>query len=488
MTAMLRWITTIATIVLLSGCVYPQQVVYRDRPAQAPYYEGAYAGSPEYYREGDSYYAPTYGNRGDYYYGASYGGGYASYGVGYGYGSFGVSYIDYPVYYSLFWPLHRWYYDPFVYPGYRYGVTWFPRNYLSLSVTYGGGWGGYGWLSYSPYRNAWVDSYYDWGLWYNRYPSYRRYYPTPRYGDARVEASRLADLRRPALPRSGRSDPYRYNNEVRAGAATPAYRGNRAADYGRGNVTPRQSISADGVRRVNANSGRIAPQTGAFGNPTRAGTRTNQRLDSPRNSGVKGVRNTSPASQNELRRLSGQRGTLPQSTSPAPTTRERIQADQRGYPLPTTRTQSRPVLPATRAPATPRQSPDRSGVRPGSSTAPTPRFNSPRPATSIPDRGIPVSPRATPRPASSAPPSYRPATPVNRPAPAQVPRTAPTQGKPVPARSIQRPVPTAPAAAPPRSAPVQSDAPEPRRSSSSRSSSSRSDSSAVRRVGSSRDR
>ncbi len=506
MIAMMRWIATVATIVMLSGCVYSQEVVQRERYAPGPYYEDAYSGSPEYYREGDSYYTPSYGNRGDYYsgsrYGSSYGSSYGgSYGAGYDsyYGSsFGVSYFDYPFYYSLFWPINRYYYDPFAYPSYHYGVTWFPRNYLGLSLSYNNGWRGHGWLSYSPYRNSWVDSYYDWGRWYNTYPSYRQHYPTPRYGDARIEASRLADLRRPALPRSGRSNQYGYTPEVRQGAATPAYRGNRAADYGRPAAQARQSMRNDGVRRVNEGGSRVAPTTGAFGNPTRGPTTNNPRLDSPRSNAVKGTRRATPASQSEINRLSEQRGTLPRDTN-SPSMRERAQADQQGYALPSSRSTPRSAMPSSGASTRPLEYRQQPESRPGVSTmAPTRNVNGVRPVggDSNTIRGVPVAPRATPRAPGSAPTYYRQAPPTDRPqASPESPRTFIPRQNPATAPNVQPSAPP-PSSAPVRSAPVRGVAPapsrdyedsSPRSSSTSRSSSS-SEKSGVRRVGSERDR
>ena len=119
----------------------------------------------------------------------------------------GVNYYDYPdwvespYYYSLFWDYNRHFVDPFWHPHFYYGVTWFPRNYYSVSYRYfpsryyRHGRPFFAYLSYSPYRYAWVDYYYDWYPWYVRYPPlrYNNYY-APRYGNSRNEAERLARL------------------------------------------------------------------------------------------------------------------------------------------------------------------------------------------------------------------------------------------------------------------------------------------------------
>ena len=366
---MLRWIAILTTTVLLSGCFYTQEVVYRDRYNPAPSYQGGYDDGGTYYRDGNSYYAPGYGGYGDYYSGTSYYGSSSSYG-----GGFGVSYFDYPFYYSVFSPISRWYYDPFVYPGYYYGITWFPRSYLSLS--YSGGWRGQGWLSYSPYRGAWVDSYYDWRPWYNRYPTYRDYYPTPRYGDARVEASRLAELRRPALPRTGqagyRDNSYGQSPRVGSGAATPAYRSNRAADYGRAGQPQRQGSMQDDVRRVNAGTPRVTPRTGIYGNPAQAQPNAS-RPGLPR--GAATQTETAPRTDgNEIRRLSGQRIAPVGDQNRTPANVERARADQRGYVLPESRQTGRPGLGSEAIPTR----------RIDTSELPRRAANSTTPASSIP--------------------------------------------------------------------------------------------------------
>jgi len=353
---MMRWITTLAAVATLTGCVYTQEVVYRERYSPAPAYSQDYAGdyqnAPRYYSEDGYYYTPGQDGYGDYY-GSTYGG---SWNVNYG-----VSYFDYPYYYSLFWPINRWYYDPFAYPGYRYGVTFFPSNYLSLSFGFGGGhWHGSSWMAYSPYRYSWVDNYYDWRPWY-QHSHYSHYYPTPRYGDAQVEASRLADMRRWDRPRSYRGDGYQANPRVSAGAPAPAYRGNRGADYGRAGMSQRQGLTntpRQDVRRVNAGVPRVEPSTGAFGLPTRANG--SSRIGNPRSASGRGEV-VPRGDSTEVRRLSEQRGNRTRVGGSSTNLLERERADQRGYALPgrqsTPRTMpSRQALPQRQyeTPAAPR--------------------------------------------------------------------------------------------------------------------------------------
>lgn len=67
----------------------------------------------------------------------------------------------YDPYDSLFWGLRYSYYDPFFYPHFHYGVTYFPRYY-----GWGVGWSSWyawrHWHPYSPYYGSYWDHYYDW--------------------------------------------------------------------------------------------------------------------------------------------------------------------------------------------------------------------------------------------------------------------------------------------------------------------------------------
>jgi hypothetical protein len=170
---MIRWIALLA-VLLLSGCATGYRGYYEaDR--------GTYVGDRSYYV------AEARPDRGDYYYG-SYAAGYQP-----------PLWMEYPYYYSLFWPLQRWSYDPYWHPGFYYGVTFFPRNYFALNL-YGGRYHGhrpYWSLAYSPYRLSWVDSYYDWYPYHrhtrhHRHHRHHQHHYAPRYGNARHESERLA--------------------------------------------------------------------------------------------------------------------------------------------------------------------------------------------------------------------------------------------------------------------------------------------------------
>jgi len=381
---MKRWITVLLAAATLSGCITTREVVYREPYRSdgyyadgSEYYPDERAPAPAYSREGGSYYSPSYGNRGDYYFGAD----------SYGYGSFGVSYFDYPFYYSVFWPINRWYYDPFAYPGYYYGVTWFPRSYFSLS--YSSGWHSHGWLSYSPYRYSWVDHYYDWGHWYDHYPSYRHYYPTPRYGDARVEASRLADIRRPYPSTHYPRDSYQDRPVSRYGeGVAPSYSGNRAA-IGRNNGYGGYGKNApvENVRRVGANAPRVEPSTGLFGNPVRS---TNP-MPRDRFNGGRPIND----SRRELSNRYGSQDRMSQGYAPADR-REGIGAPVRqavpvrGMNLPPARTAPNAETPIRSRNPIDRSAPVREGIGAPVRPAVPVRGMNPAPVHTAPDEGIPI--------------------------------------------------------------------------------------------------
>lgn len=123
----------------------------------------------------DYYYSDVYDDRGDYYYEP----------VRRPYHDHGWSlHYGWSPYYSALWPLYG--YNGW--PGYYYGVTWFPRRF-------GWGWGDWAWYhAYSPYRYSFWDNYYDWraGDWRDRRPG-----GGPRFGSARNEAERLANMAPP---------------------------------------------------------------------------------------------------------------------------------------------------------------------------------------------------------------------------------------------------------------------------------------------------
>lgn len=187
---------------LLGGCVTYPTYVYSDGYASESRYVG-----------GGSYYRPAYSDHGDYYYRpASHGHASFSHGGGWWHAP---DYTRHTAYYSIFWPIHRWYHDPYWYPGFYYGVTYFPRNYFSISLHHGfrphrvHHWGHprhYAFVHwYSPYRYSWVDSYYHWDrhAWRYQVRDNRRGHGRfdhgfasdlyrPRFGHARNQAERLA--------------------------------------------------------------------------------------------------------------------------------------------------------------------------------------------------------------------------------------------------------------------------------------------------------
>ncbi|MFN7783652.1 MAG: hypothetical protein ACK5PG_13070 [Lysobacterales bacterium] len=262
-----RWKTAVLLplSLLLGGCVTYPTYTYRDG---TPVRESHYVGD-------DTYYSPADGDYGDY-----YSGGYR-YGSG-GYRYYAPDYVSYSAYYSLFWPLHRWYHDPYWYPDFHYGVTYFPRNYFSVS--FHSGWRGHslprwGYSSgyriafgyshwYSPYRNSWVDSYYDWDRYSFHYRDNRRghgyyapAYSQPRFGHARNAAERLAwEERERASVRGdgmatglGSGTPRTYGTE-----AAPS----RGADYGPRGATRVAPAAAPGVL-----PGRAAPVRESWSEP-----------------------------------------------------------------------------------------------------------------------------------------------------------------------------------------------------------------------------
>jgi hypothetical protein len=218
---MIRWTFLLLTALSLSACATD----YRG-------YGGVhhYDATPTYVGSA-SYYRPAAAARGDYYYGISYA---ASYHY--------PLWIDYPYYYSLFWPLQRGFYDPYWHPGFYYGVTYFPRNYFSISL-YGGHrsyyrhYGHYG-FAYSPYRLSWVDHYYDWYPYHRYYPRHASRWYAPRFGNPRHEAERLSRWTQ------ARGD-HRY-----AGGHRPGLRadGARDADY-RGRTGARMDPGVRGFSR-----------------------------------------------------------------------------------------------------------------------------------------------------------------------------------------------------------------------------------------------
>ncbi len=242
---MLRWIVVLAAAAL-AGCATDYRGYgygyYGYSDYYEPYYDEPYE---EVYVDRGTYYRPVDDRYGDYYYRSpSY---YSDAYVSYSY----PLWWDYPSYYSLFWGLNRSVFDPYWHPGFYYGVTYFPRNYFSISWyggwprTYGSYWP-YRSLWYSPYRSSWVDNYYDWYPYYRRYDRHYPSYYAPRYGNARNEAERLSRLSQVTPTRGLLADglpvgPSRY---------TPRSDRNqeRAADY-RGRTEPRLDPGLRGYER-----------------------------------------------------------------------------------------------------------------------------------------------------------------------------------------------------------------------------------------------
>ncbi len=490
----------LAATVLLSGCVVHE--TYRE-----PYYgDGNYRGSSSggYYSGGDGayssdgsysggerYYADDGGTGGDYYYG--YDNSYST-----------ASYVDNSFYYSLFWPLNHWYYDPFVYPGYRYGVTWFPRSYFSVSYSYGYGYSHYRpySLAYSPYRYAWVDNYYDNRPWHHHHdrPShnYDNYYPLPRYGSAHNEAERLAVARRTAnrlQPRGGygntsfqsvgsrndvRNNANRYPADATRNGAirTPSNSGSRAASRA-GSISRQEP----GVRRVDDSRSNAMTPT------PRGGTRPIRNApDTPYTRNATPVqREASRVSQSRLPDRNGNASrdvTEPQverSRTPLP---QRVGANPSAVPRSSTPNYSTPPrdnsLRSTRAPERMER------TMPHPVTRATPENSRPiytRPAngmTSQPTepvyRGAPQRGEPRPMPQTRLPQSASPQTHYSAPVRAQ-PNYAPQPSAP----RVSEPPQNYRAPEAPRSS--NSDGDSSRSSSGSERSGSRSSSSEARRVG-----
>lgn len=467
---MIRLISLLATIVMLAGCVVHE--TYRE-----PYYvdgrnSGGYYSAPggDYY-ESDGYYGDGYSYQsgypsGDYYYG------YDS-----GYDVTSSWYVD-SFYYSLFWPINYWYRDPFWYPGYHYGVTWFPRNYFGVSVSYGSYWPHRHstYLAYSPYRYAWVDNYYDTRPWHGRSRpryDYDRYYPLPRYGSAQNEAERLSAVRRVQRPvaSSGVPGPRPGTTSPNsAGRPTTPVSGRTPANSGARGATYRSDVRRqDPGVRIFDDTRRNDPR----GNTTN--TRNNVR---PNATSSATPRPAAAATREAVRVAPSQR--QPQTNPSA--SGQAVRPD----PQPVTRASELPVR-SNGSSSVPSRNVER--VAPVRSTStPATRTVESQPVergNAVPRQAAPVSrPVYTSSPTPErqrTQPAYRaPAAPVSTPAPAVQSYSAP-QSQPAPAR-YQAP-----------SRPQSYSAPEPssassRNNDSSSGSERRSSSDSVRRVGSDRNR
>ena len=202
---MLRRIALSFAALLLSGCVTYPTYTYDD-------------GREVTYVDDDTYYVEAGNGYGDY---------YASDEI----------YDDpwrYSAYYSLYWPIHRLYWDSYWYPDFYYGVTYFPRDYFHV------GWGGiwrpyrpyWGYQHwYAPYRHSWVDNHYAW-YWHRGRQQAPTYQPMPRFGHARNEAERLNWYQQNAASaRASRAD-QRIDTTGRAGSGSHRNTPSREASYG----------------------------------------------------------------------------------------------------------------------------------------------------------------------------------------------------------------------------------------------------------------
>lgn len=207
---MLRWIALSCAALLLSGCVTYPTYTYDD-------------GRDVQYVDDDTYYVEAGNGYGDY---------YAS----------DERYADpwrYSVYYSLYWPIHRLYWDSYWYPDFYYGITYFPRDYFH--VGWGGLWhpyrahGGYQhW--YAPYQHSWVDNHYAW-YWHRGRSQVNGHPPQPRFGHARNEAERLNWYQQnSASARASRGD-QRFGSSGYTGSDSRRSTPSREASYGAGGAT-----------------------------------------------------------------------------------------------------------------------------------------------------------------------------------------------------------------------------------------------------------
>ena len=511
---MKRLIVLLAAIVMLSGCVIHE--TYRE-----PYYaggnSGGYTSAPgEGYYESEGYSGDSYSYQNSYSSQNSYdSGGDYYYGYDSGYGASSSWVVDYPFYYSLFWPINHWYRDPYWYPGYHYGVTWFPRSYYSsyysFSVSYSHYWPHhhYNYLAYSPYRYSWVDNYYDNRPWYGRSRpryDYNRYYPLPRYGSAHNEAERLAAVRRVqrpvagmgiSAPRPGAASRANAGQTPRVANRTPTASGIRGTDVRSTDARNDVRRQSQGARTSNDN-----PRTDVRGNAMnpRGNIRPNASNPMPRQ--------PNGTASREVGRMTTTDRQMQPTRSRAETMRPMPQSGYQARELP---------LRSSAGSSVPPRNVERISPVPSVSANPdrTVRMPSQSVNRNVPMRStVPAAVRSTTRPMESQPversyPQSRQAAPVTRP----VYTSAPERSRAQPVyRTPSAPAPSysAPAqsySAPPRqSAPSHSyqapsrpqsySTPEPSSSSShssdsgsSRSSSGRSSSSGnVRRVGSDRGR
>ena len=260
---MLRWIVACCAALLLSGCVTYPTYTYDD-------------GREVRYVDDETYYV----------------------GAGNGYGDYYASEDPWrhSAYYSVFWPIHRLYWDSYWYPGFYYGITYFPRDYFHIG--WGSGWHPYSgyWHWYAPYRYSWTDNYYAWDWHRGRHSVATT--SAPRFGHARNEAERLNWYAQ------GSSAPRASRNGISSGAA-------EQRDAAAGNVRPSRAASYGGYSPIDRNTARPVQSNGFSTPPARV---------------------ASPAS---VISRPATREAAPQQRStylPAPVTRSRVGSDTRARP------------------------------------------------------------------------------------------------------------------------------------------------------------
>lgn len=132
----------------------------------------------------------------------------------------------YDPYDALFWGLRYSYFDPFWYPNFHYGVTYFPRYYHWSSWYVSDYWAWRRFHPYSPWYGSYWDHYYAWRheSMRPRAPQFGGHGDPQRYGSARNAAERIAAAR--GVSRAGAADAALWRHD-RAARADMAWRQDR---------------------------------------------------------------------------------------------------------------------------------------------------------------------------------------------------------------------------------------------------------------------
>lgn len=191
---MIRSLFLMAIVALAGGCATTSADRYGYHPGES------------YERHGDYYYGEAPASRV-----------YVNVGVGAGYHPYD----------SLFWGLRYSYFDPFWYPNFHYGVTYFPRYYHWSSWYAADYWAWRHFHPYSPWYGSYWDHYYAWRHDHvrPRRPHFGGHGDPQRYGSARNAAERMAWER--GLTQRGRAamaDDARWNRGRADAAAHPRWR------------------------------------------------------------------------------------------------------------------------------------------------------------------------------------------------------------------------------------------------------------------------